>query len=258
MVLPDHRSLSTEEPPISTPSLRAASCLFWLGKEVRRQKGKQSPGNRCLSSLIIYKNSGFSKSLTQRNIPSSVHQEQVGRKQIKGPVRLSFRSPHWSASRRQGQMPGKEDSEGYSSWLWRLRGEGPLGQCLAQMLWTLSVEATVPLHIPLLVGMEFATCSLVGPCLPWSPGAAVLGQCAAPEAGPGSSCVGRTCQAQPTMCVTWKQPYPFSCFWARYFPLQPVPPGGRTILGDSFQYVSRTFNVEIALDQSCHEWLNFN
>lgn len=94
MVLPDHRSLSTEEPPISTPSLRAASCLFWLGKEVRRQKGKQSPGNRCLWSPIIYKNSGFSKSLTQRNIPSSVHQEQVGRKQIKGPVRLSFQSPH--------------------------------------------------------------------------------------------------------------------------------------------------------------------
>lgn len=157
------------------------------GREVRRQKGKQSSGNRYLWSPIIYKYSGFSKSLTRRNIPSSVHQEQVGRKQIKGPVRLSFWSPHWSPSRRQSQMPGKEDSEGYSSWPWRLRCEGPVGQCLAQMIRTLSVEATVPLHIPLLVGMEFATCSLVGPCLPWRQAQLSLGSVPPPRLALGAA-----------------------------------------------------------------------
>ena len=35
-------------------------------------------------------------------------------------------------------------------------GEGPAGRCLAQTLQTFRVEAAVPLHIPLLVGVELA------------------------------------------------------------------------------------------------------
>lgn len=136
------------------------------------------------------------------NIPAASTQEKVGRNRMKGPVRLSFGSSRQPQSCRQGQTPGKEDSERHSPCPWRLRSKEPAGRYLPQILRTLGVEAVVPLPFPLLWGQNF-------PHAPWwdlvCPGAQAqlyLGRMQPPRLALGAAHLGRTCQAQPALCVT--------------------------------------------------------